>query len=57
MTSSTFGMADFLEDDDPSEMAEHRFGQQEWDKLEETFVNVRYFRMLSVLRLLRPPSL
>lgn len=34
-------MADFLEDDDPSDLAEHRFGQQEWDRLEESFVNVR----------------
>lgn len=36
-------MADFLEDDDSSEMADHRFGYQEWDKLEENFVNVQHF--------------
>jgi hypothetical protein len=33
-------MADLLEDDDPSDLAEHRFGYQEWDKLEENFTNV-----------------
>jgi len=33
-------MADVLEDDDPSELSEHRFGYQEWDKLEENFMNV-----------------
>lgn len=33
-------MADFLEDDDPSDVADHRFGNQEWDKLEENFMNV-----------------
>lgn len=32
-------MADFLEDDE-SDYGEHRFGHQEWDKLEENFVNV-----------------
>ena len=43
-------MADLLEDDDPSELAEHRFGYQEWDKLEENFVNVglRYLLNASV---------
>jgi len=35
-------MADVLEDDDPSELAEHRFGYQEWDKLEENFMNSGY---------------
>jgi hypothetical protein len=33
-------MADLLEDNDPSELAEHRFGHQEWDKIEENFINV-----------------
>lgn len=44
-------MADFLEDDDSSATADHRFGYQEWDRLEENFVNVRMSLLVSVLRL------
>ncbi|KAF8323680.1 hypothetical protein DL93DRAFT_2151020 [Clavulina sp. PMI_390] len=35
-------MADFLEDDESCPMNEHRFGHQEWDRLEETFINAGY---------------
>ena len=33
-------MADVLEDDDGA-VSEHHFGRQEWDRLEDNFINVR----------------
>jgi hypothetical protein len=33
-------MADVLEDDDNT-VPEHHFGRQEWDRLEDNFINVR----------------
>jgi hypothetical protein len=40
-------MADFLEDDEPPSISDHRFGNQEWDKLEENFVNVSIASIVS----------